>query len=542
MSADGTATFDQYGAPGQQITAVVNAPVVSDRLAIRVAADFDHEGGWIDAPAASQKNINGQDISDARIEAAWRLAPDFSINATQVIHRAAEGTFVGEDANGNYNQVFGQATTPAIDDNYNVSNLTLDWHAGYLQVLDSATWIDHTLSQRNTGYTYEYSPPPSTPFAEYIAASRANDKDWSDELRFASNDGGALHWVVGGFYRHFTSDATTISYYFALPGPAGSSLPTAYGPASVDTVSKSRAVFGDASYQLFGALTVGAGVRYFKDDEDYSYLFLPGQAAVAAQAGSFRSTDPRFYIDYGISREVKIYASAAKGFRSGGFNSLGFPSYGPESVWTYEVGAKTRNANYGISADADVFRSDYGQYQIVGIAPPPAIPQDITRNAGTARIKGIEGSVRWIPATGWQLGVDGDYIDARLVTINLTQSSSSYYVGDPLDFVARYQVTASGERDFSLDGRTALFRVEYSQTAPMTFRNRSIGTWYYSESDRIELLNFRVGIQWSRQLQLAAFVRNVLNDRGYTGPDLIESAAPRERPRTFGLEFSASMK
>ncbi len=195
-------------------------------------------------------------------------------------------------------------------------------------------------------------------------------------------------------------------FYYALPGPPGSPLPPEYGPASQSTHSKSRSVFGDVSYLLFGRLTVGAGVRDFTDDLSFLVLGAQGQMA------TFRSTDPRFYAQYKVSSDVNVYASGAKGFRSGGFNQLGYPPYQPESVWTYELGSKIRRSQLGLGIDADVFWSDYDGYQIVGVAPPPALPQNIYRNAGAARIKGIEASVNWSAVTGWKGGLNGDYIDA----------------------------------------------------------------------------------------------------------------------------------
>ena len=101
------------------------------------------------------------------------------------------------------------------------------------------------------------------------------------------------------------------------------------------TTSNAAAGFANTSYRLFDRLTIGAGARYFKDNES-NYQGPP----TTTQSQSFSSVDPRVYLKYDLTGDMNVYASAAKGFRSGGFNSEGQPTYGPESVWTYEVGSK----------------------------------------------------------------------------------------------------------------------------------------------------------------------------------------------------------
>lgn len=530
VSTDATVTFDQYGAPGEQILAVANAPIVSNRLGLRVAADIDHEGGWMDQPAIDQKNVNNRDITDVRIEGLWRPATDFTINAMQVIHRAAEGPLVGESSPGVYTQVFNQPTTMHYQDDYGVSNLTMEWHDRYVQVLNSATRVTHDLEQLNSGVEAPIRPPPLPPYAQLIPRYRGIADDSSDELRLESSEKSSVHWVIGGFYRDFTQRNPSYIFYGGFVGLPGVPLPSPFSGSASSTQSKSLSAFGDVSYRLFNRLTFEAGVRDARDEE---HALAPGQPT---QVATFRSTDPRFDVQYGISGSVNIYTSAAKGFRSGGFNSFGQSTYGPESVWTYELGAKLTALNHRLNTNADIYWSNYDGYQTSGVLPPPGPIQNIVRNAGTARIKGVEASGRWSPAMGWKVGLDGDYVDARLVKINVLRSD--YAVGDPLDMMPRYQINASVERDFSWDERESLARIEYSQTAPDTFRNRSIGPWFYGQSDHIYMLNFDASVQWSQELRCGMFVQNLLNDRGYTGPFGIEENSAREQPRTFGLEFN----
>lgn len=527
------AVFDQYGAPGDRVEAVVNAPLVPGLFGMRVAADLDQEGGWIDQPAANLKNINSKNLADARIESRWQPREDLTVDAMEVIHRETSGPVTGEDPIGIYTQVFGLMTTPRIEDNFNITNLTLNWDPGPVSVVNSSTYFTHRINELNFGAAYQFTPPPSQRLDSYAPSAPITDESVSDELRIAGAQSARWRWMVGGFYKHLNNDEPPLLNYFGVPGPPGSPLPAPIAYFSF-IYSKSTSLFGDSNYRL-GRLVVGAGLRYFKDDES---AFIEGDPQ--QEVARFTSTDPRFYARYEVSRNVNLYMSAAKGFRSGGFNGYGYPQFQPEHVWTYDLGTKMSLFQGRFGLNSDVFLSNYGAYQIIGVLPPPDPPFSITGNAGNARIKGIESDVTWRPAERWRLAVSGDYINARFVSI--AAQGSSFNVGDPLDLVPRYQVTASTERSFVWQGRTGFARVDYTQRSRETFRARDIGPWYYSQSDYMYLLGFNTGIDWTSNLELGLFVQNVLNDRGYTGSDVIETYAAREQPRTFGVDFRAKFQ
>lgn len=528
MVTNVTASFDQYGAPGHRIEVAVNTPVVENIFGLRIAAAFDHEGGWVDQPAAGQKNVNSKDLTDVRIKGRWKPRSDLMVDAMEVIHRGTSGPYTGESPVGVYTQVFNLTTTPRFADSYNVTNLSLRWDPGLVTVVNSTTYFVHHTHTSNWGISLPLNQPPSTPFDEYYSET-TKDESLSDELRISGDGAGRWRWTLGGFYKKLDDEIPPFLVYFDVPGPPGSPLPDPINDFS-DINSSATSIFGDANYQLFDRVVVGTGVRYFRDNEN---ALLVGD--VQREQATYTSLDPRFYARYGLSKEVNLYASAAKGFRSGGFNGLGYPEYQPEHVWTYEVGTKMRLLGGRMSVDSDVFLSNYGGYQIVGIAPPPNPQYDITRNAGDARIKGIESNVLWNLASRWRVGLSGDYTNARFAHIAVL--SSSFDEGDPLNYVPRYQITASAEREFSWRGQAGFARVDYTQRSRAPFRNRSIGPWYYSESDYMYLLGVRAGINLANNVQLALFGENLVNDRGYTGADSAEAFAPRQQPRTFGVDF-----
>lgn len=527
MDADVAAHFIQSGAPGEQVVGIANAPLVEDKLALRVAVDYLRDGGWIDQPAAQRTNINSSHQEEVRLESRWAPTSQFTVDGTEVIHRGTFGLITGEDPPGYYTQNFRLTTTPRSETNENVSNLTLSWRPDGAQILNSTTYLTWYEPYWDTSFNEQLKAPPKPLLELYIPNAIQAAEDLNDELRVSNTDTGAWHWTIGTYYRHYVSHGGDLPVYVGLAGP----LPAAaLVLAGALTTSKSLSGFGDTSYRLFNRFTVGMGARYYTDDE----TSINNGVGQQQQKATFTSLDPRFYLRYTLSKHVNLYTSAAKGFRSGGFNSYGQSRYQPEHVWTYELGTKFILFGAGLTGDTDVFFTNYGNYQIVGVALSGP-PIQITHNGGNVRVKGIEGNVSWSPVTSWHVGFSGDYIDGRFVSISVL--SSQYAVGDPVDFMSRYQVTAFGEKDFLWGGKAAYARLDYSQRAPESYRNRSVGPWRYNTSDYFYQLNFHFGLQLNSAFKVGLFAQNLLNDRGYTEPEINELENMRQQPRTFGVEF-----
>lgn len=434
--------------------------------------------------------------------------------------------------------MFNLTTTPSLEDAYNISNVTVSFNPGSITLVNSATYFTHYNNERDYGGALVLTPPPSPIFELYWPWAPNIDESLSDELRVSDDGTGRWRWTVGGFFKRLDNSSPNFLVYFGLPGPPGTPLPTPFSTFD-DIYSKSMSGFGDTSYRVLGSLVVGIGARYFKDDENALLL-----GDVEREKATFTSVDPRFYVRYGISPNMNVYASAAKGFRSGGFNgSLNgsiLPQYQPEHVWTYTLGTKLILLNHRLTVDSDVFLSNYGAYQIVGVPQPPALPEDVTSNAGDVRIKGVEGDIEWTPTTRWRFALSGDYVDGRFAAVSVV--NPSYDVGDPVDDVPRYQIAALTERNFQWYGRPGFISVDYTQRARASFRNRNTGPWYYSQSDYMYLLGCHLGVDWRSNVQLGFFVQNLLNDRGYTGSDSMEGYTPREQPRTFGVNINVRVE
>ncbi|WHZ20611.1 MAG: TonB-dependent receptor [Rhodanobacteraceae bacterium] len=141
--------------------------------------------------------------------------------------------------------------------------------------------------------------------------------------------------------------------------------------------NKSYAGFGNATWSFGDGWSLSAGVRYTDEKKDYfrttTAFFGPPLTAFDStfaftDSKSWSAVTPSLSLQKQINPQLMWYASANRGFKSGGFNGrANAPSdvstFNPEFVWTYESGLKFRSADGRVQANGDVFYSDYKDFQ-----------------------------------------------------------------------------------------------------------------------------------------------------------------------------------
>jgi iron complex outermembrane recepter protein len=548
MQADILGRYTEDGSSGGRIQGVMNLPVVKDTVALRIVGTVENQGGWIDQPAANKKDFNDQHLVDVRVKGLWQVNPQFAVNTTVIVNRKDAPPSNNEDADGNYTQFLRQTTTPKGQNDFELYNLTLSYDFDSFRILNTTSYLDQQRELENWGQIASSSYSPGAPRTEILYDQyKDSGHALTEELRATSTGPGPWHWTLGAFYRdsHFRTDLP--SYHFAVLGPPGTPLTTPFTFVTVGQ-SESRAVFGDVSYELTDRFTLGSGMRYFEDEQETASGAGFGAPPVLGQtiSAKFHALSPRFYAQYKLTSAANLYASASRGFRSGGINALNRPLYDPESVWTYELGTKTSWSEGRLFADAAIFYTDYSDYIINGTVITATGPLGIFSNAGDARIEGIEATLIWRPTFPWRLSFGGTYLDTKFLKINTLPNpvtglpTSSYIVGDELPDSPKYQFTLSAQRDFSWNSRSGFARLDYNQQGRMTYRLRNVGLQVFDQSDVINMLNFNLGLQFSEQLSFTLFGQNLLDDRGYTSTRSILGNAGRSRPRTYGVGFQVN--
>ncbi len=523
--ADASISHTKGGDPSYRMNGVINVPIIDDELAMRVVGTYVNRGGWMEQPALDRENINDEELAELRTRLRWLAGERLEMNATAIVHRGNSGApSTGEDDQGNYSQAFSDPTTPSGGHDYELYNLTLDYDLDVAHLLSTTSYVDAERRQREIGYRVPFGLDEASLYHAKFSEDSIS-KSFTQEVRLSSSGGSAWNWLVGAFYRDAELDSQFDNFRF---GPPGQDF---VFDVLTNVETRSWAVFGETSYSFNDRLEIGLGLRYFEDRQTAADF-----VAATEDDANFDAVSPRIFLSYDVNDDIKVYASASEGFRSGGLaGGIGVRPFEPDTVWSYELGSKMSLWQGRLSADVAVFYSEYSDTQVDSINLVGNDLRQYTSNAGDAEIKGIDWEVSLLASENLSLGMGGEVIDTEFVEIRSV--SASHAVGDPLDFIPDYHVSLWGQYDAELfDWAESYVRLDYTQKGPSRYGNRTICECFESYSGTINMLNAIVGFSrddWS----LRIFAKNLLNERGYVDAESIEEIAARARPRTVGIEL-----
>ena len=512
------------GENGWAATGVLNLPVVKDVFGLRIAATMADGGGWIDQPQAGIYDGNGQDLQTLRVKGLWQATERFTAEAMVVVHRNDVQLGLGYEQPDRTALVGIDRSRVLLpkEYDYDLYNLNLTFDLGFAELLSATTYIEHDQQ-----YPFSYIGGDQTIYGGNGYLEGVDDRylvadQFTQEFRLVSTGEGPLQWTAGLFYRDV--ERTLEAYYDTLF--AGVVYPDAYYYNS--NTYENYAIFADVSYDFTERLTVGAGIRYFDDDQSVDNGSF-------VEEDSFDSTDPRIYATYRMSDHTTMYGSVASGFRSGGFNRGDLPNYQPESVTSYEFGLKGTTAGGRLGYDVAAYYSDYDDMVRRGLVFVNNAFQSLTSNIGKVEVKGLEGGLDWRTTDQLSLYATVSYIDSEVTQVDSTDAVN--IVGDPVDYVPEWSYTLGGQYDFRWFGdRPGYFRADYSYRDEVDYVDRSSFPDQYlpQQSDSISLLSARLGMIWD-QFTLELFARNLSDTNKYIDPYWSWANANRTMPRSVGI-------
>ncbi len=257
-----------------------------------------------------------------------------------------------------------------------------------------------------------------------------------------------LKWLAGAYYlKEKADDLNIVSLSFGRFNSGGT------------TDNDSIAGFAQATYQINSQFNLTLGGRYSNEKKRFTpdqyvlsidplaatdfgfagdpanptcYFFLcnpltsgPTAPGTPLQAGdrilpftevsvSASEFTPAVTLDYSPTKDFMIYATYSKGFKGGGFTQRIFPpeatvsSFKPEKAQVVELGAKTEWFDKRLRLNGALFSTSYTDLQVIvneGIAPK-------VRNAGAARIRGLELETEAVLSNAVRLSASFGYLDA----------------------------------------------------------------------------------------------------------------------------------
>ena len=520
LSLSGSSTSD--GGTNRGAKAMINIPLVDDRLALRLAGTKEKFPGWIDNVVTGAQNVNLLEYTSYRAKLRFQPTDALSVGASYWHYKVdgPGGTSTADDR-GDADQ--GVSLAAVIE--YSLVGFSAAYDFGPVELAYSFADNSFELPQRGAL------------FGGTLEATIGIDVR-SNELRLASQGDGPLQWTLGAYKREaIRRDA----FVFALFGLNNTSR----------TDATSEALFGEATWSLSSApIDLTLGLRSVRED-------LKGQEANSGvptppAGGKYNSTNPRFIVAWRPNEAWRVYASAAKGYRSGQLQpsvskgiggALGIPlpdALSDDSIWTYELGTKASLADNRATFEAAIYQSDWKDVTVR--IPLGATGFNGLINSKGIDVQGLEASLTTLLGEAWRLNLNASYSDAVFAG---TVPGTGIKDGSPVDDHAK--TTASMSLDYTttvfgdLTG-TGRFGVQYASERDFP----SFGPPQYLPGDTTTTMELRFGLE-SRHWGVQLFVDNLTDEDGAISPRAAQQVpgalptATRFRPRTIGLQVDLKL-
>ncbi len=526
------------GSESYRTEGVLNLPLAEGVFAARIAGVYEQAGGWIDTPDGADAN----DATTSHLRAKLLFEPtdalSFSFLAMTQTMEEDDSTLSDEDG---FNPAPGRA--PSRDE-FDVFNLVAEYDFGFATLLSSTGRIDRQTSVAidQSDFTIGFSLVPIAfgglglapgDITEAVVFSEGQFERFSQEFRLTSNGDGPLNWVVGGTY--IDDERQGSSFSVTSPTPTSALVFDLFGAPTTTNTSEFWTIYAQGDYALTDAVTVSLGARYFEDER--SVQAAPG---APVRSATFDSFNPRLNLTWDYGAGI-VFFTAAKGFRSGGFNSTNVPpiftppppTFGPEELWTYEVGTKRHFFADRLLIDLAVYYNDWSDVQQT-LTIAPGVPIPYTANGGAASGFGADFAAQLEVSDALTLSATLGWTDMEYDT-----ASATHAAGDPLDLVPEW--TASISADYrrpianNVEGY-ARFDLGYTEGSQNTLRNLPSPPFdTFTFVDARTIVNVKAGAEFER-FEVFGFIENLLDDNGTTFPAVGTVTIPaRGRPITAGL-------
>ncbi|MBP03109.1 MAG: hypothetical protein CMM25_09910 [Rhodospirillaceae bacterium] len=405
-----------------------------------------------------------------------------------------------------------------------------------------------------------------------------NNRAFTQELRLSSDNDSRISWQLGAYYQkgrktrlrlggQYTGAALSASL---VPNPIGSTNPTTdFNSDKFGTENYSP--FGNVQIALTDSFDVSVAVRYETEKRSVETTTPPGPntvtgaptynqcvlntgraAADCKDNTTFKQLQPKVTASYSFPNERgSVYASYGKGFKAGGFNSIGVRelvvaaavgigadssivflqnSYDKETSNAYELGFKTRFMDDRVSLNGAVFKTNVKNAQQFEFVPLAQI-QAVSRIDGQ-KIEGFEFDLNVI-ASDWLtiFGAYG-YTDAKISSL----VAAPAFVGNRAPFIAKYNAAAGYQLTLPVTSEIDFVqRLEY----------KGVGSVWYdasnllgSKRNPVDLIDARVGFSGD-SWDLTLWGRNLTNEKyaSEAVPLFAFLNIPQKAPtRSYGIE------
>jgi len=558
--AEASATIGNYNKRDARVYA--SGPVAENVFAKIAVATRNHDG-------YAFNTTTNNDIEDEQyigIRGALRFVPnenlDIQINADTSRRRGTgawwdlyiEGPNSLGKSNADPRRGRNHAEDGYADTDNNGVSLNVNWDTGAGTVTSITAYREaESLDRANT--TGLYVAPLTDPnrFQTHLALFIQEDDNWSrqysQELRYASDSEGPLNYVVGAFaYHDNVHHIRYTDFRFVAFNIQGRAIYDA------GNQTDSIAFFGNGTYDITEDFNIQAGLRWSQDKKDHIVttsgtnstpwrnrgVIVPGFTAPGEE--KWDAFTPSVSFNYQVTDDHFVYASASRGFKSGGYNDTDTEAasaeraFAPEYAWNYEVGAKTQWLDNRVRFNASAFYIDYTDLQVsVIVTLDPLLPPfTLTGNAGAAEVKGLETEWTFVPVDNLNIYGNYTYTDSKLKNLTLGTVVAD---GNKLARAPKHKMLIGASYAMPVtDTITATARADYSHQSLFysTINNSPVEIVPSAETVDAGLTFSGIADHW----ELEFWGKNLtdeLNLNTISLVPLLEGYASFTPPRTYGM-------
>ena len=583
---------------------VFNEPLIQDELALRFGVETGHQGGFINqvdnTGTVTNYGINWQDDAVMRLALKWAPTKDLSITPSVFYQKVRTG-----DIDVSYTQLIADNHPTGIPLlNFETSKMVREPGTDELLVptvtvnygfdagdLTSVTNFFKRQFQRTQDGSYTNSTitssyivgNPALAAAIYELPSHVSLKNQieqvSQEIRLASKPyqpgGSPVTWLVGAYIANEHTSITEndpilgINAAFANAGVSPTDatvLPGAepYGFPNDNTFhgayrihDEQQSLFGEMNYYFEPTLHGTVGLRYLHASQDYntsqSLYYSGGGLSGDGQINNNKAT-PKLSLTWEVSPTDTLFTSAAEGFRVGGANppvpqslcSLTKPtptSYKSDSLWSYEVGDKSRFLNNTVALNASLF---YVKWKAMQQNIELSCDFDYDINVGDATSYGGEVELKVKPIPSVLIDFSGGITHAALSNSDAANAGLYGAVeGAAIPGVPVYNAALTTQYDYN-------FNEEYYGflRGALRWTGSSHGGFAFlpngaPDPDYIRpgyfTADLSTGVSWDKW-EATFFVKNLLNNNNVIQRPIVQSTLGevyRIEPRSIGVSLSA---
>jgi outer membrane receptor protein involved in Fe transport len=253
-----------------------------------------------------------------------------------------------------------------------------------------------------------------------------------------------------------------------------------------------------------------------------------------------------FALTYKLTADTSLYSRIASGFRPGGANDsdaaaqqgvIAPDKYESDTLWSYEVGAKSYFLNRMLYTEVAVYRINWSDQQIAVTDPGGTFVY--IANAGKSYVNGFEFQINAQPTDALSFNLGATYTDSQLSEDMPATAQTSGFDGDRIPYTPKWSY--AGQVQYEMPFSSAL--TGYASTN-FNYRGESYTNFNsqaddYQELDDYLLVGLRAGVRFDAW-DAGIFVDNVTDEVPEIGLRVTGDGyrVYTTRPRTVGLRVS----